>query len=164
VAEVRKRGEHFWTEFEFYLSDLVVGLVGGAQVFSVRSSGTCFPCATQHCGLVKPQACPMLLVTGAGCGTGLIDGACSCARRRQQSSHVNRWGGLSDLLARAAAQAIGEKCCAEHLLATCQHALLVRCALHAAGWLAKALATIPSAFFEASVPVGAQGRAAPRLL
>lgn len=27
VAEVRKRGEDFWQEFEFYLSDLVVGLV-----------------------------------------------------------------------------------------------------------------------------------------
>eukprot|EP00887_Chlorella_sp_A99_P005252 scaffold1.g5252.t1 len=27
VAEVRKRGEDFWGEFEFYLSDLVVGLV-----------------------------------------------------------------------------------------------------------------------------------------
>jgi hypothetical protein len=27
VAEVRKRGEEFWQEFEFYLSDLLVGLV-----------------------------------------------------------------------------------------------------------------------------------------
>ncbi|GMH45435.1 hypothetical protein BSKO_13392 [Bryopsis sp. KO-2023] len=27
VAEVRKRGEHFWDEFEFYLSDMVVGIV-----------------------------------------------------------------------------------------------------------------------------------------
>lgn len=27
VAEVRKRGEEFWDEFEFYLSDLLVGLV-----------------------------------------------------------------------------------------------------------------------------------------
>lgn len=27
VAEVRKRGEEFWTEFEFYLSDMVVGIV-----------------------------------------------------------------------------------------------------------------------------------------
>jgi hypothetical protein len=27
VAELRKRGEEFWSEFEFYLSDLVVGLV-----------------------------------------------------------------------------------------------------------------------------------------
>eukprot|EP00197_Chlamydomonas_leiostraca_P015215 CAMPEP_0202886002 /NCGR_PEP_ID=MMETSP1391-20130828/41951_1 /ASSEMBLY_ACC=CAM_ASM_000867 /TAXON_ID=1034604 /ORGANISM="Chlamydomonas leiostraca, Strain SAG 11-49" /LENGTH=362 /DNA_ID=CAMNT_0049569265 /DNA_START=170 /DNA_END=1260 /DNA_ORIENTATION=+ len=27
VAEVRKRGDHFWGEFEFYLSDLFVGLV-----------------------------------------------------------------------------------------------------------------------------------------
>ncbi len=27
VAEVRKRGHEFWGEFEFYLSDLVVGLV-----------------------------------------------------------------------------------------------------------------------------------------
>jgi N-glycosylase/DNA lyase len=25
VAEVRKRGEDFWAEFEFYLSDLIVG-------------------------------------------------------------------------------------------------------------------------------------------
>lgn len=27
VAEVRKRGDDFWGEFEFYLSDLLVGLV-----------------------------------------------------------------------------------------------------------------------------------------
>ena len=27
VAEVRKRGKDFWNEFEFYLSDLLVGLV-----------------------------------------------------------------------------------------------------------------------------------------
>ena len=27
VAEVRKRGNDFWNEFEFYLSDMVVGLV-----------------------------------------------------------------------------------------------------------------------------------------
>jgi hypothetical protein len=27
VAEVRKRGDEFWAEFEFYLSDLVVGVV-----------------------------------------------------------------------------------------------------------------------------------------
>ena len=27
VAEVRKRGDKFWDEFEFYLSDLVVGMV-----------------------------------------------------------------------------------------------------------------------------------------
>jgi Protein RETICULATA-related len=27
VAEVRKRGDDFWTEFEFYMSDLVVGCV-----------------------------------------------------------------------------------------------------------------------------------------
>lgn len=27
VAEVRKRGEDFWAEFEFYLSDLLVGCV-----------------------------------------------------------------------------------------------------------------------------------------
>ncbi len=27
MAEVRKRGKDFWAEFEFYLSDLVVGLV-----------------------------------------------------------------------------------------------------------------------------------------
>lgn len=27
VAEVRKRGDDFWSEFEFYLSDLVVGCV-----------------------------------------------------------------------------------------------------------------------------------------
>ena len=27
VAEVRKRGDDFWNEFEFYLSDMVVGLV-----------------------------------------------------------------------------------------------------------------------------------------
>ena len=27
VAEVRKRGEEFWDEFEFYLSDMLVGLV-----------------------------------------------------------------------------------------------------------------------------------------
>jgi hypothetical protein len=27
VAEVRKRGADFWSEFEFYLSDLVVGCV-----------------------------------------------------------------------------------------------------------------------------------------
>ena len=27
VAEVRKRGADFWDEFEFYLSDLVVGCV-----------------------------------------------------------------------------------------------------------------------------------------
>lgn len=26
-AEVRKRGKEFWDEFEFYLSDLLVGLV-----------------------------------------------------------------------------------------------------------------------------------------
>jgi hypothetical protein len=25
VAEVRKRGDEFWAEFEFYLSDLLVG-------------------------------------------------------------------------------------------------------------------------------------------
>ena len=27
IAEVRKRGEKFWGEFEFYLSDLAVGMV-----------------------------------------------------------------------------------------------------------------------------------------
>jgi hypothetical protein len=27
VAELRKRGDDFWGEFEFYLSDLMVGLV-----------------------------------------------------------------------------------------------------------------------------------------
>lgn len=27
VAEVRKRGDDFWCEFEFYLSDLIVGCV-----------------------------------------------------------------------------------------------------------------------------------------
>jgi hypothetical protein len=27
VAELRKRGDSFWDEFEFYLSDLMVGLV-----------------------------------------------------------------------------------------------------------------------------------------
>ena len=27
IAEVRKRGDEFWSEFEFYLSDLTVGLV-----------------------------------------------------------------------------------------------------------------------------------------
>ena len=27
VAEVRKRGDDFWNEFEFYLSDLIVGIV-----------------------------------------------------------------------------------------------------------------------------------------
>ena len=27
MAEVRKRGPDFWAEFEFYLSDLLVGLV-----------------------------------------------------------------------------------------------------------------------------------------
>lgn len=27
VAEVRKRGKDFWAEFEFYLSDLLVGCV-----------------------------------------------------------------------------------------------------------------------------------------
>lgn len=27
LAEVRKRGKDFWSEFEFYLSDLIVGCV-----------------------------------------------------------------------------------------------------------------------------------------
>ena len=27
MAELRKRGDDFWSEFEFYLSDLMVGLV-----------------------------------------------------------------------------------------------------------------------------------------
>ena len=27
VAEVRKRGDDFWNEFDFYLSDLIVGCV-----------------------------------------------------------------------------------------------------------------------------------------
>ncbi len=27
VAEVRKRGDEFWNEFDFYLSDLIVGCV-----------------------------------------------------------------------------------------------------------------------------------------
>lgn len=27
IAEVRKRGEHFWDEFDFYMSDIVVGIV-----------------------------------------------------------------------------------------------------------------------------------------
>lgn len=27
VAEVRKRGDEFWSEFEFYLSDVLVGIV-----------------------------------------------------------------------------------------------------------------------------------------
>ena len=27
IAEVRKRGDHFWNEFDFYLSDIVVGVV-----------------------------------------------------------------------------------------------------------------------------------------
>ena len=29
VAEVRKRGDEFWSEFEFYLSDLLVGVGDG---------------------------------------------------------------------------------------------------------------------------------------
>jgi len=34
VAEVRKRGDDFWNEFEFYLSDLLVGLVSAFCVLS----------------------------------------------------------------------------------------------------------------------------------
>jgi len=54
VAEVRKRGEEFWDEFEFYLSDMLVGLVMDVVLVSllapvavagrrrkVAQSGTC---------------------------------------------------------------------------------------------------------------------------
>lgn len=37
VAEVRKRGKDFWAEFEFYLSDLLVGLVMDVVLVSLMA-------------------------------------------------------------------------------------------------------------------------------
>uniref|UniRef100_A0A7S3QST0 Uncharacterized protein n=1 Tax=Dunaliella tertiolecta TaxID=3047 RepID=A0A7S3QST0_DUNTE len=37
VAEVRKRGEDFWSEFEFYMSDLLVGLVMDVVLVSLMT-------------------------------------------------------------------------------------------------------------------------------
>lgn len=54
VAEVRKRGADFWDEFEFYLSDLVVGcvldvvlvgLMAPAAALTVKKSGVSGACA-----------------------------------------------------------------------------------------------------------------------
>jgi len=47
VAEVRKRGPEFWDEFEFYLSDLVVGCVLDVVLVSLMA-----PVATL--GAAKP--------------------------------------------------------------------------------------------------------------
>lgn len=41
VAEVRKRGDDFWAEFEFYLSDLVVGLVSTTSCWGVVGGVQC---------------------------------------------------------------------------------------------------------------------------
>ncbi len=37
VAEVRKRGDDFWQEFEFYLSDLLVGIVLDVALVSLMA-------------------------------------------------------------------------------------------------------------------------------
>lgn len=37
VAEVRKRGDEFWHEFEFYLSDLLVGIVLDVALVSLMA-------------------------------------------------------------------------------------------------------------------------------
>jgi hypothetical protein len=37
VAEVRKRGDDFWHEFEFYLSDLIVGIVLDVALVSLMA-------------------------------------------------------------------------------------------------------------------------------
>ncbi len=37
MAEVRKRGDDFWQEFEFYLSDLLVGIVLDVALVSLMA-------------------------------------------------------------------------------------------------------------------------------
>ena len=37
MAEVRKRGDEFWHEFEFYLSDLIVGIVLDVALVSLMA-------------------------------------------------------------------------------------------------------------------------------
>ena len=68
VAEVRKRGQDFWGEFEFYLSDLVVGLVMDVVLVSLmapvavlgakpRTRGTS---GTTVSGLCAPVSCSLV--------------------------------------------------------------------------------------------------------
>ena len=88
LAEVRKRGENFWGEFEFYLSDLAVGMVldivlvtllapvavVGKYPKAVESTGeslaiTCVICGAREAALrlgnavqVQKTLCEVLLV------------------------------------------------------------------------------------------------------
>jgi Protein RETICULATA-related len=68
-AEVRKRGDEFWDEFEFYLSDLLVGLVMDVVLVGLMAptavlsrsrpaatSGAASHTATSHTALNAPSA------------------------------------------------------------------------------------------------------------
>lgn len=97
------------------------------------------------------QPAPVQHPSGVGCSAGLPDGTCSCAWRSQQGSHVYRW---VRSLNQDCYQAVPELSlvCPAHMSVhgkPCTCITFMQCA----GWLAKTLATVPSAFFEASVPV-----------
>ncbi len=58
VAEVRKRGENFWGEFEFYLSDLAVGMVLDIVLVTLLAPVAVigkYPKAVQSTGLPPSQ-------------------------------------------------------------------------------------------------------------
>lgn len=52
VAEVQKRGDDFWNEFELYMADLVVGVVVDVALVSMLAPAVCFRRPTSATGLM----------------------------------------------------------------------------------------------------------------
>ena len=62
VAEVRKRGDDFWGEFEFYLSDLVVGCVLDCVLVGLLAPSAVIGAKPK----TKPTGEPTTLLLGQG--------------------------------------------------------------------------------------------------
>lgn len=73
MAELRKRGEDFWAEFEFYLSDLVVGLVLDVVLVGLIAPVAVIgraPKAATATGERPGAVCVMWLMWAAACAGG----------------------------------------------------------------------------------------------
>ena len=74
IAEVRKRGEKFWGEFEFYLSDLAVGMVLDIVLVTLLAPVAVvgkYPKAVESTGvrLFKSQRPPLVQFLWLPCGS-----------------------------------------------------------------------------------------------
>ena len=81
VAEVRKRGDDFWGEFEFYLSDLVVGCVLDCVLVGLLAPSAVIGAKPKTKPSGKPNAClhDWLLPTAVVWCCDSLSHSCTCA-------------------------------------------------------------------------------------